>query len=260
MRRGQTTLICLLGGSLLVPTARGAADSNGNAYQTIAASNPFRLKPIPPPPSTEPEKPLPSNITLTGITTIFNDKLALMEVQQRSGKPKLFLTLSEGQRDGDVEVVSIDEKNGVVRVSNQGVPQTLDLKDANKRVASAIPAANPGPANPMVIPNAPAVPAPAAANNSVVNVGARKIPRIPRGPTADNVVVAGGGTTTGGTTTGGTMTGGTTTRGAQSGQQMTPDEQVIHMEINRELTKEKVARGEMPPLPPTDLTPPPAPQ
>jgi hypothetical protein len=79
-------------------------------------------------------------------------------------------------------------------------------------------------------------------------VGARKIPRMPRGPTADNVVVAGGGTTTGGTTT----------RGAQSGQQMTPDEQVIHMEINRELTKEKVARGEMPPLPPT--TPPPGPQ
>ncbi|HEX7469939.1 MAG TPA: hypothetical protein VF437_04270 [Verrucomicrobiae bacterium] len=248
MRRGQTTLICLLGGSLLVPTARGAADSNGNAYQTIAASNPFRLKPIPPPPSTEPEKPLPSNITLTGITTIFNDKLALMEVQQPSGKPKLFLTLSEGQRDGDVEVVSIDEKNGVVRVSNQGVPQTLDLKDANKRVASAIPAANPGPANPMAIPNAPAVPAPAAANNSVVNVGARKIPRIPRGPTADNVVVAGGGTTTGGTMT----------RDAQSGQQMSPVDQAVLMEVNRELTKDKLARGEMPPLPPT--TPPPGPQ
>lgn len=251
MRRGQTTLICLLGGSLLVPTARGTADSNGNAYQTIAASNPFRLKPIPPPPSTEPEKPPPSNITLTGITTIFNDKLASMEVQQPNGKPKLFLTLSEGQREGDVEMVSIDEKAGVVRINNQGVPQTLDFTTASKRVASALPAVpNPAPANPTGIPNAPTVPAPAAENNSVVNLGARKIPRIPRGPTADNVVVAGGGTTTGGT-----MTGGTTTRGAQSEQQISPKEQIrdqaILMETYSELNKEKVDRGEMPPLPPT---------
>jgi hypothetical protein len=37
---------------------------------------------------------------------------------------------------------------------------------------------------------------------------------------------------------------------------MTPEEQVVGIEVNRELTKQQVLNGEMPPLPFTEATPP----
>ena len=35
--------------------------------------------------------------------------------------------LAEGQRDGDIEVLEIDEKAGNVKVNNFGIPQTIDF-------------------------------------------------------------------------------------------------------------------------------------
>jgi hypothetical protein len=36
---------------------------------------------------------------------------------------------------------------------------------------------------------------------------------------------------------------------------MTPEEAVVAIEVNREITKQQVIEGNMPPLPPTEMTP-----
>ena len=76
-----------------------------------------------------------------------------------------------GQREGDVEVLSIDPATGTVNLSNQGSPLTLNIKDADKPAAgpampvaavgamggSAIPTIpNMGVPPPQVVPNRPA--------------------------------------------------------------------------------------------------------
>ena len=95
-------------------------------YQSIVDRNVFGLRPPPPPPSTEPPKPPIPPINLTGITTILGKKMAFMTIQLppkpgEQGKPgPTSFMLSEGERDGDIEVVSIDEKAETVKVSEFG--------------------------------------------------------------------------------------------------------------------------------------------
>jgi hypothetical protein len=247
MKRGQTALVCVLSGALLAPSAHAVADPGRNAYQTIADANPFRLKPIPVavPVSVDPPKAPMSQLVLTGITDILGEKMALLEVQPPNNGKKAYLTLSEGQRDGDIEIVSIDEKAGVVQVVNQGTPLSLDFTIASKNVSASmpsatIPAATPGGAFPGVI----STPKPAVIRtirtSAAVTSGAT--PPGTATPALPSASVSVGGNPA--------------LAPAAAEAPLKPDEQIILMEINRELTKEKVANGELPPLPPTPLTPP----
>ena len=103
---------------------RGFAD---NPYlENITNRNVFSLKPIPPPPDpAELNKPKPSKITLTGIMTILGKKQALMKApplppSKPGEQPKeQSYILAEGQRDGEVEVLQIDEKEGTVKIANE---------------------------------------------------------------------------------------------------------------------------------------------
>src|SRR6266436_8393730 len=97
-----------------------------NPYQGIVDRNVFGLRPPPPPPSNEPPKPPIPAINLQGITTILGKKMAFMTVQlptkpgeQAKPGPTSFM-LCEGERDGDIEVVSIDEIAGTVKVNDCG--------------------------------------------------------------------------------------------------------------------------------------------
>jgi hypothetical protein len=95
-----------------------------NPYQGIVDRNVFGLRPPPPPPSNEPPKPPIPAINLQGITTILGKKMAFMTIQLppkggEPAKPTSFM-LSEGERDGDIEVVSIDEVAGTVKVNDFG--------------------------------------------------------------------------------------------------------------------------------------------
>lgn len=49
--------------------------------------------------------------------------------------------LSEGQLDGGIEVVSIDEKAGVVKVKNNGISETLDFANNGAKLTSSAPLA-----------------------------------------------------------------------------------------------------------------------
>ena len=126
------------------------ADSAANPYQGIVDRNVFGLKPPPPPPRPEDNKPPAPKITLNGITTILGNKRALMSVQMPArppepAKPQSFF-LAEGQRDGDIEVLEINEKldGGTVKVNNFGTVQTLTMDKDGAKLPAAVAAPTPG--------------------------------------------------------------------------------------------------------------------
>lgn len=109
--------------------ARGA-DITGlsNPYHLIAERNVFGLRPVRPVIIQQPAAPLP-NILLTGITTILKGKRALLKIQFRAKQPtpakEQYSILAEGQREGAIEVLEIDERTSHVKVNNSGTVMTL---------------------------------------------------------------------------------------------------------------------------------------
>ncbi|HKI67978.1 MAG TPA: hypothetical protein VKA67_00180, partial [Verrucomicrobiae bacterium] len=181
MKRGQRTLIYLLGGAVLAVTARTAvADTKGNPYEVIVEHNVFKLKPPTPPPVKKTEEAPPSDITLTGITTIFGDKRALLKVKVPPHPPHPakdeYYTLSVGQRDGGIELLAVDVSANTARVRNHGKVENLTLADtpklssANFKPATPNQPRHPGP-HPQVIRGPGAPPPTAAAENN--NPGTR---------------------------------------------------------------------------------------
>ena len=136
------TLLCLLASLVLVARSQAtSADTPGNPYQAIVERNVFGLKPPPAPAETEPAKPPPPKITLTGIFTM-GGKHALLSTPPQPGKAAgesraQYFTLAEGQRDGEIEVLEINERARTVKVSYGGAVQTLDFKENGVKAAPA---------------------------------------------------------------------------------------------------------------------------
>lgn len=106
------------------------ADTSGHPYRGIAARNVFGLAP----PPLLGSVPLPLSlprITLVGITTILQEKRALLKVQFPARPPEpgkeVSCILSVGQREGPIEVLAIDEGAGSVRVNNSGTEMLLSF-------------------------------------------------------------------------------------------------------------------------------------
>ena len=104
-------VVCILSSFWLCVGAKAiVADTSANPYQGIVDRNVFGLKP-PPPPNKGPatDTPPPPKITLTGITTIFHDKRALMTVAMPAKPPEpakqQSFILAEHQREGEIEVL-----------------------------------------------------------------------------------------------------------------------------------------------------------
>jgi hypothetical protein len=68
---------------------------------------------------------------LVGITTILQEKRALLEVEFPAQPPEpakeVSCILTLGQREGPVEVLAIDEVTGTVRVNNSGTKMLLSF-------------------------------------------------------------------------------------------------------------------------------------
>ena len=145
--------------------------SQANQYQEIVDRNLFGLKPPPSAESQAPPKPEMPKLTLTGITTILGNKRALLKTAPKPGKQgeaakEESYILAEGQRDGDIEVISIDEKAGIVRLTYGGDPVTLSFeKDGPK-----------GPGGPGGGPQGPPPGAPPQAPPGITRPGLRTIP------------------------------------------------------------------------------------
>ena len=122
---------------------RVLAEAKPNPYQTIIERNPFGLKPPPPPPDPTPPAPVtpPSKVLLTGFTSVSGPPRALLEItEQEPGKGATTHKpiLREGERDGSVELISIDMEKGLVKIRNGGIESTVAF-EAPKLTASATP-------------------------------------------------------------------------------------------------------------------------
>lgn len=260
MKRGAKTLIFavflgLLGSSMAKALAPDAA---ANPYEGIMVRNIFGLKPPPPLPRPEDLKQPPSDIKLSGIITILG-KRALLKTQTPARPPlpakEESYILAEGQRDGDIEVLTIDDKAGTVKVKNHGVDQTLDFVNNGIKLPSVAQ---------LPLAAAPSLPAPPPLMNIPppgARPGMRQIPTRPvRGTFSGGNEQASAAPVQTSTGTGsmlGQAFGAGSTPGFTSGPDygVSGDEQTLLIEANRARLREEGKAEDASLLPPTDLTP-----
>ncbi len=150
---------CLMGG-ILLPAAAVAIET-ANPYEGIVQRNAFGLKPAPPvevvakKPTAE-EKG--AKVFLTGITELQHQKKAWFTLTEGKtpNAPAKFVSLKEGQKSGDLEVLEIHEKKGEVKVLHFGEERLLSFKES-KSMSVPINIPNPVPAAP--VPGVPVQPA-----------------------------------------------------------------------------------------------------
>lgn len=137
------TGVLLASGAISVRAA--VPNTSFEVYKAIPERNVFGLKPpLPPAPPPDAERPQ-TKLTLTGITTILGRKMALLKADLpakagEAARDQSYL-LTEGQRDGELEVIQIDEKARTVTVDNAGIVMTITFdKDSLKSPAAAAPA------------------------------------------------------------------------------------------------------------------------
>jgi len=182
---------CILGTFLVGIAVQPAfADAKPNPYQAIIERNPFALKPPPKPLEVTPPQAVVSigKVILTGITSLGPAPKALLEItEQEPGKTATTRRpiLQQGERDGAVEVLSIDVEKSLVKIRNAGNETNISFEVPKIAASAAAPAGTVAPAGfppPPATASTPTVisPANAAANN------------LDRG---SGVTIVGGGTT-----------------------------------------------------------------
>jgi hypothetical protein len=143
MRLGKIA-VCLASGLVLNASAR--ADDvvlPNNPYAPAVVRNVFGLNPPQPVDLNAPQADPPPKITLNGIMSIFGHLQALFKVAVpakpgQTAKDESYI-LSEGQRQDEIEVIKIDEKNSLVTFNNHGTVQEMALAKANAPVVNAAP-------------------------------------------------------------------------------------------------------------------------
>ncbi len=235
-------LLALLAAGCLAsqPLWAGAAPApSGNPYAPIITRNVFALVPIPV--NTAPEVPEdpPPKITPNGIMSIFGKLQVLFKVAVnvpgQAPKDESHV-MGEGEREDDIEVQKIDDKNATVTFNNHGVIQELSLVSSSAAAsAGAAPAANGfgRPGMPRLgmnrTPMGYGTPFSQAQNNPGISSPASAAP-----PVANSAPPA---------------------PATPAEPPMPLEQQIIMIEANRMVTQDQVTKGEMPPLPPTDITP-----
>jgi hypothetical protein len=223
-----------------------------NPYSAIANRNAFALKP-PVVVTNAPTTPevAPAGIELQGITTILGKPQVFLKIKQPPRPPKpaedLSVVLEAGDREGDVQVLSIDAAAGLVRLENRGAALALNMKD-NAATPTAVPVAAapiPGlalprpaglPAPAGVIPNAnPAAPGGVSTTTIGGSPAGNTSGRIPTLPSRN--VRAGAGTAS-------------APGVPNDARRLSLEEQMALIAIEKERTRDAVNAGKMPPLPP----------
>jgi len=119
MRQTRTILIC--GISIFAVAAQSVELNFTNPYLAIAEHNVFGLLP---PPKISSVDSAPPEIILNGIMVEFGRKYALFKAP---GLPAKNYFLGEGERAGEIELLSVDVKTGTVEIRNHGVIQIVAL-------------------------------------------------------------------------------------------------------------------------------------
>lgn len=241
----------LLSAGAVLATNASATTAGFNPYSGIVERNSFGLKPpVNPADLIKPPPPQAPDIKLQGITTILGRKQVLLKVRIPAKPPEpardQSVVLSEGQREGEVEVLEINPADGTVKVNNAGIILPLNMKDHGEKPSpgAALPAASvmpgapglpgvPPPAAPAGVPTASL---PAAPSTSVETFGGNKtIPTRSLRTGAEGSVVAGAGATPSAAAT-------SLNSQIQTAAQRTPEENVILFEANR-LRRQQAGSG-----------------
>jgi len=259
-----TTSALVLGGAMA-----WGVESGGNPYADIVTRNAFGLKPPEPPKELPPpvEDKAPSNIIMTGVTSIGGKKQVYLKITTPGEKEPEYIHLGENERQGAIEVVEITPKTGRVRIKNRGVPSLISFEThgAMASVAAAAPAV-PGRPGMPALPTVPGV-APVSANNSVSARPITTSSTIPVSPgntgirpssTSNGSVIPNLPTSTQQNPTRSIPTrplrlnpsgGGASYQAPAAVQDINPAAQAVQIEVNR-----VVQPADFPPLPPTPLT------
>jgi hypothetical protein len=229
-------------------TLPAGAAASGNPYTPIVERNVFGLVPIPvhDPEAEVPVVP-PPKITPNGIMTLFGKLEVLFKVQDNTpGQPPKedSYVMCEGDRQDDIEVQKIDQKAEVITFNNHGVVQELPLvavKDAK------------GPAGPVPVPRPGGF-----VGRPPVGFGGRfgRAPNNPVASSPSSIPLPAGAITPASFGSPGGFGSPAPANSAPAEPPLTPEQQVIMIEANRLATQDAVNKGDMPPLPPTVMTPP----
>jgi hypothetical protein len=226
-----------------VPEA--AAATPDQPYASIISRNMFGLVPIPtnnPADALPPADP-PPKITPNGIMTIFGRLQALFKVANK-GKPGQppkddSYVLAEGERQDEIEVVKINQPDGIVTFNNHGVLQELPLTPAANASGPA-PGGGPGMGGPgMGGPGLPGLRPPGAMTPAERAAMRRAAAQNPGGGMQPQSF----------------QSPSTQTPNNIEDQVMSAAKEMALIEQNRIATQDAVDAGVMPPLPPTLLTP-----
>jgi hypothetical protein len=238
-------------GCLLLTSSLYAITAD-NPYQGIVDRNVFGLKAPPAPVDpTELNKPQPPKITLTGITTILGNKRVLFKIQQPARPPEpakeQSFIMTEGQREGQIEVMEIDVKAGAIKFNNYGSVMTLTMEKDGAKLPNTPPAAAGAP--PTAVGFAPQPgqqPNPGVTGFGGGAPGFKSIPeRTVRSPGANN-------NNNPGLSTGYPAGAGIVQQ--QQQPQYSPEEATLMMEVERQRLKNR-GDGLADLMPPTELTP-----
>jgi hypothetical protein len=250
-------LCCLLSGALYCPAEDGDNEEgvdttprSNNPYQAIADLNAFRLRPTPPPPEPEKVKTPPPKITLTGIATRGGQKKVYLKSPGTPAKPgepakEQYYEIAEGVTDRDIEVLEINPKAGTVRIKYEGTEIPLNFVD-NGAKAIAPPPGQPGLPGTIPPPGTAAIPTTSFGTpGSNVKIMPSRTLRLPT-PSANAAPSMAPGY-------------GHSNPAPQTSVQqneLSAEQHIMMVELERERTKGQVAAGLLPPLPPTPLSPP----
>ena len=80
----------------------------------------------------------PARVSLTGIIGLVKPPRVLLEVEQ-PGQPPRKLSLREGERDGTLELLSIDPAGNRVRIRNAGIEQELSFVSSAAQSPQSLP-------------------------------------------------------------------------------------------------------------------------
>jgi len=261
----------------LLAAAMGWAGANSSArelrdrsYENIFERNAFGLRPpptnAPPPP---PQSPQVTNIVFTGITTVFGTKKAFFKIP-KPDKPNEFLFPMLGENDppeAGLKVMEIDENRGAAKINHGGQVMTVTFEThGNKASPMVAAAATPG------TPPRPGMPGAPGPQPNVPRPGMPGVPNLPGSnpgqpvpsavPSRSGIITPGMAPTAPGVNL--NFRGNVTTlnpvqsrpvRALPAPPPTTLEESIVNMELQRTMNANKIAAGDFPPLPPTEISP-----
>jgi hypothetical protein len=232
--KGEVFCYCLAG-AFIGTAAQGVPEAS--TYQQIPDRNVFGLKaaPVVQPPTNAPMLP---KLIPQGFTTILGNRLAIFKVQYPAKPPapakEVTMMLAEGQSEDNIGVLQIDINAGSIKFNNQGTVMQLSLEKDGAKLPNTTIAATPAGSNAALAPASAALQPPPVngilypTNNSLRSIPGRQVVL----PTPGQIPA-----------------------GTNPAPQLTPEQQAVLIEVERERTKTQVQNGSLPPLPPTPLTP-----